>query len=234
MNALMFKQDLDNYSDADIQTLARFYKINANPKDLRWLIALRHANKRQMLPVDDYTQPRILEKMDITSLTKMCSTNHYYKDLCETELKRRYEKVFKEIALAEDAYKNSQVYPFTDNYYVNQVLTSWASEFDEDEDGNEIPMPIPKKTLYKFYFANENTLINFILEHQLGLGEANLEKYIANEPTVANKIPIIQDMIKNIYSVDKWSLVYLILEIENFIDIDGKLYPRRIFSLVNE
>ena len=187
-----------------------------------------------MLPVDDYTQPRILEKMDITSLTKMCSTNHYYKDLCETELKRRYEKVFKEIALAEDAYKNSQVYPFTDNYYVNQVLTSWASEFDEDEDGNEIPMPIPKKTLYKFYFANENTLINFILEHQLGLGEANLEKYIANEPTVANKIPIIQDMIKNIYSVDKWSLVYLILEIENFIDIDGKLYPRRIFSLVNE
>ena len=48
MNALLFKKDLDRYSDANVKAIAKMYNLNAPVKDLRWLIAIRHANKKQM------------------------------------------------------------------------------------------------------------------------------------------------------------------------------------------
>lgn len=49
MNTLMFKKDLDQYSDSEIKTIAKMYNLNAPVKDLRWLIAIRHSNKKQMV-----------------------------------------------------------------------------------------------------------------------------------------------------------------------------------------
>ena len=52
MNIIEFKKDLDHYSNAQIRTLAKYYKIDASMNDLRWLLAINHASKSRMDVID--------------------------------------------------------------------------------------------------------------------------------------------------------------------------------------
>ena len=49
MNILLFKKDLDHFSDHDILSISKMYNFSGNVKDLRWLIAIKHSQKAQML-----------------------------------------------------------------------------------------------------------------------------------------------------------------------------------------
>lgn len=49
MNVLLFKKDLDTISDSDIYKLAKMYNLTGHVKELRWLIAIKHAQKTPML-----------------------------------------------------------------------------------------------------------------------------------------------------------------------------------------
>lgn len=49
MNVLLFKKDLDTISDSDIYKLAKMYNLTGHVTDLRWLIAIKHAQKTPML-----------------------------------------------------------------------------------------------------------------------------------------------------------------------------------------
>lgn len=97
MNTILFKKDLDRYSEIDIQTLAKYYNITANIADLRWLIAIRHANKSQMLPVDANVQYEILKNLDDESLGNMCMIKGN-EEMCMIECKRRYPDFVKATA----------------------------------------------------------------------------------------------------------------------------------------
>lgn len=48
MDIIKFKKDLDRYSNADILSIAKMYGFMAPMQDLRWLVAINHANKKQM------------------------------------------------------------------------------------------------------------------------------------------------------------------------------------------
>ena len=86
---LLFKKDLDNYSTSDIDKIAKMYNISGSINDKKWIIAIRHANKKQMLPEDPYIQDIILEKLSLEDLFNLCTTERNNKE-CARELKRRY------------------------------------------------------------------------------------------------------------------------------------------------
>ena len=49
MDVILFKFDLDHFSDHDILMIAEMYNLSGNISDLRWLIAIKHSQKAQML-----------------------------------------------------------------------------------------------------------------------------------------------------------------------------------------
>lgn len=89
---LLFKKDLDNYSTSDINKIAKMYNISGSLNDIKWLIAIRHANKKQMLPEDPYIQSTILEKLPVKDLLNLCSTERNNRE-CVRELKKRYPNI---------------------------------------------------------------------------------------------------------------------------------------------
>ena len=48
-NVINFKRDLDDYSENEIKTIGKMYDLTGDVKDLRWLIAIKHSQKAQML-----------------------------------------------------------------------------------------------------------------------------------------------------------------------------------------
>ena len=88
MNVLLFKRDLEKFSNKEIVSISKMYNLLGDTNDLRWMIAIKHSQKAPMIPVDDLTQRRILKNLDDRSLQSVCSIKGYA-DLCDAEYARR-------------------------------------------------------------------------------------------------------------------------------------------------
>lgn len=97
MNVL-FKRDLDKFSDIDILSLSKMYNLSGDMGDLKWLIAIKYSQKAQMLPFGDHEQALILENLDDDALRSMCQIKGY-DDLCEKEYKRRLSNRYPDIEI---------------------------------------------------------------------------------------------------------------------------------------
>ena len=91
MNVLLFKRDLDKFSDNDILSIAKMYDLSGGVSDLKWLIAIKHSQKAPMLPVGEYEQMLILENLDDDALDSICQIKGYH-DLCQVEYAKRFEQ----------------------------------------------------------------------------------------------------------------------------------------------
>ena len=98
MNVLLFKRDLDHFSNSDILAISKMYDLSGDVNDLRWLIAIKHSQKTQMLPFGEYEQALILENLDDDALENMCQIKGYG-DLCEEEYKRRLAERYPNIRI---------------------------------------------------------------------------------------------------------------------------------------
>lgn len=90
----LFYQDLLRYPDSDILKLAKMYKLQGSPRDLRLQIATKHSQRAEMLPVGRYEQALILENMDNDTLKAYCRTEKGVGEICEEEFKRRAKELF--------------------------------------------------------------------------------------------------------------------------------------------
>lgn len=88
MNVLLFKRDLDQFSDSDILSIAKMYDLLGDISDLKWLIAIKHSQKAQMLPGGEYVQALILENLDDDALDSICQIKGY-RELCQVEYAKR-------------------------------------------------------------------------------------------------------------------------------------------------
>lgn len=86
MNILLYKRDLETFSNKDIYSLARYYNLtNKDVNDLRWEIALRHSQKNQMLTGNYFIDTDILQSLSDEDLAAACSVDKIAKKICESD-----------------------------------------------------------------------------------------------------------------------------------------------------
>ena len=101
------------------------YNLDGSVNDLRWLIAIKHSQKAQMLPLGGLEQALILENLDDDALGSMCQIKGYG-DLCEEEYEKRLADRYPGVEIdgtARATFKRIQML---------QSLQEWLQGFGEN------------------------------------------------------------------------------------------------------
>lgn len=116
MNILLFKRDLDQYSNVDIKTMAKMYNLVGDVNDLRWMVAIKNSQSTATMitgyPTFDMD---IMERMDDDTLLQYCNTSAEIRKQCDPIWKERAKKIGYdgELAPAKDW---QQIYIFLKKY----------------------------------------------------------------------------------------------------------------------
>lgn len=141
MNIVLFKQDLDQYSNTQIKTMAKMYDLHGDINDLRWLVAIKNSqSSASMITGDTFIDMNIIEKLDDDTLLQYCNTSPKIRKQCDPIWLQRLSKIGYngELAPAKDW---QQIYVLLKKYKeflintkdFNIVYDNWQGYDDVDE-----------------------------------------------------------------------------------------------------
>ena len=174
MDVLLFKQDLDNYSDGDIAKLAKRYSIQAPMTDLRWLIAIQHAEKRaNMFTNDPNINERIFEEMDNDTLLNYCNASKTNHKECEPF----FEKLVKNFGY------NGKLTPAKNWQQIYIVLNKYKDLFLIKDEYNKLSklnnvgeLDNEQKNVYDYY----NEMSESLIRKTIKLNMTNITEWLMN------------------------------------------------------
>ena len=191
MKAILFKRDLDNFSDHDILTMAKMYDLSGRIDDIRWLIAIKHAQKAQMLSgnvmffVEKIPQLQtVAEKRNDTSFPDIDKS--YIQDLLrlikDQKQSKRLPKNQRQ-AVLDDLRKREEILQTDENWHkiqelrekfnVTQQLFDWVLKYYLSGDINKIEdiSSRLKPSIDDFNWLKKHNIIDKKIQQLNGLRE---------------------------------------------------------------